>query len=81
MLWQVLISFLAIPYILTYVLAHFHAWEKARILHRDISVGNILIDIYSDERFPNGYLSDWDLSKKESQLKYASQHGQSVSPH
>ena len=37
--------------------AHKEAFEKAKILHRDISVGNIIIT----ER--GGLLIDWDLAK------------------
>ncbi|KIJ59178.1 hypothetical protein HYDPIDRAFT_118768 [Hydnomerulius pinastri MD-312] len=37
--------------------AHWHAYEDARILHRDISAGNILL---TDE---GGLLIDWDLCK------------------
>jgi RIO-like serine/threonine protein kinase len=36
--------------------AHDAAYFKASILHRDISVGNILIDEDGD-----GFLIDWDL--------------------
>ena len=39
------------------LLAHDDALNKAGVLHRDISVGNILI---ADGR---GILIDWDLSK------------------
>ena len=39
------------------LLAHTQAFENARILHRDISAGNIII---SDR---GGLLIDWDLSK------------------
>lgn len=38
-------------------LAHTEAIENAKILHRDISVGNIII---SDR---GGLLIDWDLAK------------------
>ena len=38
-------------------LAHSEAYEKAGILHRDISVGNIML--YKG----GGFLIDWDLSK------------------
>ncbi|GJE86557.1 hypothetical protein PsYK624_026370 [Phanerochaete sordida] len=41
------------------VLAHKEAWEKAGVLHRDISEQNIMIDV----RSKNGFLNDWDLSK------------------
>jgi serine/threonine protein kinase len=40
-------------------IAHTAAYNKARILHRDVSAGNILI---TDKG--NGILIDWDLSKK-----------------
>jgi thiamine kinase-like enzyme len=39
--------------------AHTAAYNKARILHRDVSAGNILI---TDEG--GGILIDWELSKK-----------------
>ncbi|KAH9953895.1 hypothetical protein BC827DRAFT_1379725 [Russula dissimulans] len=39
--------------------AHTAAYEKAQILHRDVSAGNILI---ADDG--SGMLIDWDLSKK-----------------
>ena len=39
--------------------AHTAAYERARILHRDISAGNILI---TDSG--SGMLIDWDLSKE-----------------
>lgn len=45
------------------VLAHRKAWESANILHRDVSVGNIMIDVESDEEQPIGFLNDWDLCK------------------
>ncbi|KAH9960896.1 hypothetical protein BC827DRAFT_1097620, partial [Russula dissimulans] len=38
---------------------HTAAYEKAQILHRDVSAGNILI---ADDG--SGMLIDWDLSKK-----------------
>ena len=41
------------------LVAHADAYNKARILHRDISARNILI---SDNG--TGILIDWDLSKK-----------------
>ncbi len=53
---------------------HQQAWEKARILPRDVSVNNILID--SDG---NGFLNDWDLCKLESVGQPATQYGRSVS--
>ncbi|KAI0296754.1 hypothetical protein B0F90DRAFT_1636125, partial [Multifurca ochricompacta] len=39
--------------------AHSAAYERAQILHRDVSAGNILI---TDEG--TGMLIDWDLSKQ-----------------
>ena len=42
-----------------FLTAHTLAYEKARILHRDVSAGNILI---TDNG--SGILIDWDLSKK-----------------
>ncbi|EKM56600.1 uncharacterized protein PHACADRAFT_207804 [Phanerochaete carnosa HHB-10118-sp] len=39
--------------------AHQEAWEEARILHRDISIGNIMIDTQTGK----GFLNDWDLCK------------------
>ncbi|KAI0672142.1 hypothetical protein C8Q78DRAFT_728942 [Trametes maxima] len=48
------------------LLAHAHAWESARLLHRDISSGNILICYSSGE--VRGILADWDLAKSAEQL-------------
>lgn len=60
---------------------HRDAWELARILHRDVSVGNIMIDVESPEDDPAGFLNDWDLCKFAEDLdKPASQPaGRSVS--
>ena len=44
---------------LTMFIAHTDAYNKTRILHRDVSAGNILI---TEEG--TGVLIDWDLSKK-----------------
>ncbi|KAM5541445.1 hypothetical protein V8D89_004999 [Ganoderma adspersum] len=44
--------------------AHYVAWENAGILHRDVSVGNILINPVTRE----GFLIDWDLSRLRSEL-------------
>ncbi|KAJ3559199.1 hypothetical protein NM688_g481 [Phlebia brevispora] len=58
--------------------AHRDAWEKAGILHRDISVNNILIDIDSPANKPLGFLNDWDLCKYKADLaKTATQNGRS----
>lgn len=46
--------------------AHRGAWANGKgVLHRDISIGNILIDIRSPNilQFPRGILTDWDLSR------------------
>ncbi|RDX41986.1 hypothetical protein OH76DRAFT_1422789 [Lentinus brumalis] len=52
------------------LLAHQFAWEKCGILHRDISVGNILLCYLNGQttgaRF--GLLADWDLAKTKEQL-------------
>ncbi|TFK81461.1 hypothetical protein K466DRAFT_667102 [Polyporus arcularius HHB13444] len=54
--------------------AHQFAWEECGILHRDISVGNILL--YRDPANPKGvrigFLADWDLAKTREQLKKSS---------
>ena len=56
--------------------AHQDAWEKAHILHRDVSMGNILINVETG----TGFLNDWDLCKYKDELdKPASQHVRSVS--
>ncbi|TFK85913.1 hypothetical protein K466DRAFT_525097 [Polyporus arcularius HHB13444] len=52
------------------LLAHQFAWEKCGILHRDISVGNILL-CYLDGQTTGarfGLLADWDLAKTKEQL-------------
>jgi RIO-like serine/threonine protein kinase len=41
------------------LIAHTAAYNRTRILHRDISAGNILIT-----KEGTGILIDWDLSKK-----------------
>lgn len=46
------------------VVAHQAAWERARVLHHDISAGNIMIDVNTG----NGFLNDWDLAKYEEDL-------------
>ena len=45
--------------------AHEEAWKKAQVLHRDISLSNILIDIETGE----GILNDWDLAKYKKHLE------------
>jgi hypothetical protein len=69
------------PLTLTGVQGHRDAWLSARVLHRDISVGNIMINAESPEDDPEGFLNDWDLCKFAEDLdKPASQPaGRSVS--
>ena len=46
--------------------AHRDAWEKAGVLHRDVSYNNILIYDTKDnegEEIRLGFLADWELSK------------------
>ncbi|KAF8062452.1 hypothetical protein FPV67DRAFT_1508553, partial [Lyophyllum atratum] len=50
--------------------AHRQAYEsKNKIIHRDISANNILVDSEG-----NGILNDWDLAKRESDLTRARLH-------
>ena len=44
-----------------------YAWVKHRILHRDISAGNILIWI-DDNKKVVAKLADWDLAKSQDEL-------------
>ncbi|TBU22446.1 hypothetical protein BD311DRAFT_676064 [Dichomitus squalens] len=47
--------------------AHCKAWDLAGVIHRDISVGNIMIRVEENgERF--GILIDWDLSRLQCEL-------------
>ncbi|TBU48236.1 hypothetical protein BD309DRAFT_949941 [Dichomitus squalens] len=56
--------------------AHYLAWSKAGILHRDVSAGNILIHQSGHQRV--GLLADWDLAKTRAELEYpATQEGRS----
>ena len=56
-------------------IAHKHAWEKTQILHGDVSMGNILIDIKTGD----GFLNDWDLCKYKHELGGPTgQHARSV---
>ncbi|KAI1791533.1 hypothetical protein LXA43DRAFT_889104 [Ganoderma leucocontextum] len=51
------------------ITAHHRAWSLARVLHRDISVGNIMIlPASSTSPRRKGFLIDWDLSRLESEL-------------
>lgn len=47
---------------------HQRAWELAKVLHRDVSIGNIMIDAESPEDNPQGFLNDWDLCKYKEDL-------------
>ncbi|KAJ7743267.1 hypothetical protein DFH07DRAFT_749966 [Mycena maculata] len=44
--------------------AHCDAWTKARVEHRDVSVGNIILVV--DKGITRGLLIDWELSRYES---------------
>ncbi|KAJ7802229.1 hypothetical protein B0H14DRAFT_2893200 [Mycena olivaceomarginata] len=44
--------------------AHSDAWTKARVQHRDVSVGNIILVV--DRGITRGLLIDWELSRYES---------------
>lgn len=44
------------------------AWEKAGILHRDVSVANIMIDVDSPSGKSFGFLNDWDHCKYKADL-------------
>ncbi|KAI0701148.1 hypothetical protein C8T65DRAFT_811512 [Cerioporus squamosus] len=46
------------------IIAHHDAWTKVKVLHRDISVGNILIDPVTR----SGILIDWDLCRFQWEL-------------
>ena len=55
------------------VSAHYGAWRAAHVLHRDVSVGNILILDQNPEGPPDpktskGLLSDWDLAITKDEL-------------
>jgi hypothetical protein len=54
----------AVSYLVNDRAAHQQAWEKAGILHRDISWSNIMIDIRRSEAGTfRAFLNDWDLCK------------------
>ena len=56
-------------------IAHHDAYTNAKVLHRDISMGNILINIDKEEAF----LNDWDLCKYRGEMdSVASQNTRSV---
>ncbi|KAI0372561.1 hypothetical protein BV20DRAFT_1050868 [Pilatotrama ljubarskyi] len=59
--------------------AHSIAWQRAGILHRDISAANILIhDPPPDsDAPPRAILADWDLAKSKELLHRSTQHSRS----
>ncbi|KAI0658114.1 hypothetical protein C8Q70DRAFT_1055108 [Cubamyces menziesii] len=57
--------------------AHYLAFTNAEILHRDISVANILIYDPPDGSKSVGVLADWDLAKETRHLGVASQSSRS----
>ena len=77
--------------VFTYIIANRHvdicaghreAWTKAKILHQDLSDGNVLILINQESADDDnrGMLIDWDLCKyKEDMREGATQGGRTVS--
>ncbi|OSX55750.1 hypothetical protein POSPLADRAFT_1112105, partial [Postia placenta MAD-698-R-SB12] len=63
------------------LIAHQDAWEKARVLHRDVSAKNVLLYINSktqlDGSIATAFLNDWDLCRYEKELGSATQYGRS----
>ncbi|KAJ7707566.1 hypothetical protein B0H17DRAFT_1033109, partial [Mycena rosella] len=53
-----------VKYMLDALQAHCDAWTKARVEHRDVSVGNIILVV--DKGITRGLLIDWELSRYES---------------
>ncbi|GJE93741.1 hypothetical protein PsYK624_099020 [Phanerochaete sordida] len=39
-------------------IGHWQAWDKAKIMHADVSLPNIMIDVETGE----GFMNDWDLA-------------------
>ena len=64
---------------LTMTEAHKGAWELAKVLHRDISVNNIMIEEFYDKtgmlQEARGVLCDWDLCKHQDQMNKGPQTG------
>ncbi|KIM56065.1 hypothetical protein SCLCIDRAFT_71292, partial [Scleroderma citrinum Foug A] len=50
------------------IIALWEAFELAKILHRDISVGNIVIILNGNGKFMKALLIDWDLCKDITKL-------------
>lgn len=53
--------------LLTFFVAHKEAYEKARLIHRDISAGNILLVRSLESGNWEGMLNDWELAKSISE--------------
>lgn len=71
-------SSLRFDHMLIYYVAMTDAFEKADTIHRDISVGNILLVKHSDDGPRTGYLIDWELSCKTDK-KLRRKHERTVS--
>ncbi|KAI0368967.1 hypothetical protein BV20DRAFT_1113866 [Pilatotrama ljubarskyi] len=58
------------------LMAHEDAYEKAKVMHRDISVGNIIMvpKIVDGETIYQGFLTDWELSKRLDQYGLEPSH-------
>ena len=78
---------IASQWLTSLVEGHKEAWEKAGILHCDISENNIMYVVNQDDDDDEdndieGILIDWDLCKYKSDLSQkATQYGRSVSIH
>ena len=59
--------------------AHFEAWTKGHVLHRDISIGNIVLVKESGSDVRRGYLIDWDASIQADEEGRAVEPGRTVS--
>ncbi|GJE97879.1 hypothetical protein PsYK624_141010 [Phanerochaete sordida] len=44
-------------------IGHYEALTKAGVLHRDVSLSNMLIDVESPRKRLRGFLTDWDLCR------------------
>ncbi|GJE97853.1 hypothetical protein PsYK624_140750 [Phanerochaete sordida] len=44
-------------------IGHYEAWTKAGVLHRDVSLSNMLIDVESPRKRLRCFLTDWDLCR------------------
>ena len=59
------VFFASFSYVQTSSLGHQQAWERAGILHRDVSIGNILIVDKPREGSFLGFIHDFDYSSVE----------------